>query len=42
MEQNIKSAQKVDIADAGHTLHMDKASEFNRIVLDFLSVVLSN
>lgn len=42
MEQNIKGAQKVDIADAGHAMNMDKPSEFNRIVLDFLSGVSSN
>jgi pimeloyl-ACP methyl ester carboxylesterase len=37
MEQEIKGAKKVIMDGAAHVPNMDKPSEFNRIVLDFLN-----
>lgn len=42
MEQKIKHTTKMVVADAGHCMNMDKPSEFNKIVLDFLSDVSNN
>jgi pimeloyl-ACP methyl ester carboxylesterase len=37
MVSEIKGARKVVIADAAHVPNMEKPTEFNRAVLDFLS-----
>ncbi len=39
MEQKIHNSKKVVIMDAGHDIGMNKPSEFNKVVLDFLSSV---
>ena len=36
LEQKIPNSQKVMIADAGHDININKPSEFNNIVLDFI------
>ncbi len=39
LERTIPNAEKVDIADAGHVMLMEKPEEFNKIVLDFLKEI---
>lgn len=42
LEKNISGAKKVVIKNAGHMVNLEKPSEFNRIVLDFLDESYAN
>ncbi len=39
MDQQIASATKISINDAGHLMNMDKPDEFNRLISEFIDKV---
>ncbi|GAI35172.1 unnamed protein product, partial [marine sediment metagenome] len=36
MEQKITHSKKVVISDSGHTMHIDRPDEFNKLILNFI------